>query len=117
MPKLEGRRGSCPLSPSSVGGGGARIALHTELFPSLLSSERVFSGIVDSLAHKNFSGVKPPDDQTSTALLGDQRTKHYSSGKSLKTKIYPRGGAYIYLDVPSEKALPPDLGMHRCPCI
>ena len=27
--------------------------------------------------------------------------------KSLQIKIYPRGGAYIYIDVPSEEALPP----------
>ena len=31
------------------GAGGARIALHTELFPSLLSAEEAFSSIVDSL--------------------------------------------------------------------
>ena len=34
--------------------GEARIALHTELFPSLLFSERAFPGIVDSSVHKNF---------------------------------------------------------------
>ena len=38
-----------------------RIALHTEFFPSLLSSERAFSGIVDSLVYKNFFEGKPPD--------------------------------------------------------
>ena len=36
-----------------------RTALHTELFPSLLSYERVFSGIVDSLVHKNFLRASP----------------------------------------------------------
>ena len=38
-------------------------------------------------------------------LLGGQYAKHFSSGKSLKTKIYPCGGMYIYLDVSSEEAL------------
>ena len=42
------------------GAGGARIALHTEFFPSLLSSEGAFSGISDSLV-ENCYGGKPPD--------------------------------------------------------
>ena len=29
--------------------------------------------------------------------------------KSLKAKIYPCGGTYIYIDLPSEEALPPPL--------
>ena len=44
-----------------LGAGGARIVVHTELFLSLLSSERAFSGIVDTFVHKHFSGGKPPD--------------------------------------------------------
>ena len=39
--------------------GGARIALSTEIFPSLLSSERAFSGIVDSLVCKICLGASP----------------------------------------------------------
>ena len=95
-----------PLS-SSMGGpggpggpGGARISLHSELFPSILSSHRAFSGIADSLVHKHFSESKPPSSLTpkiTFLLLGDQHNKHCSSGKSLKTKIYPCGGTIIYI--------------------
>ena len=35
--------------------------------------------------------------------------------KSLQTEIYPRGGAYIYIDVLPEEALPPALGTRRRP--
>ena len=48
----------CPHSWGE-GAGVARIALHTELFPSLLSPEEAFSGIVDSLVQENFSGDNP----------------------------------------------------------
>ena len=51
--------------------GGARIALHTELFPSLLSSKQAFPGISDSLVQENFSGGKPPDPQVAIESLGD----------------------------------------------
>ena len=45
------------------GAGGARITLHTKLFPSLLSCKGPASGVVDSLVQENFSGGKPPDPQ------------------------------------------------------
>ena len=61
----------------------------TELFPSILSSERAFSCIVDSLGRRNLSGGKPLDSQISIVLLGDQHAKNCSSGKSLKTKYLP----------------------------
>ena len=32
----------------------AKIALHTELFPSLISREGTYSGVVDSLVEENF---------------------------------------------------------------
>ena len=51
-------------APSALihgGAGGARIALHTELFPFLLSAEEAFSSIVASLVQENFAGGKPPD--------------------------------------------------------
>ena len=54
-----GRMGSFPLCPHSWGAGGARIALHTELFRSLLSAEEASSSIVDSLVQETFSGSKP----------------------------------------------------------
>ena len=53
------------------GAGGARIALHTEFLPSLLSSEGAFSGISDSLLQEDFSRGKPPDLQTTIESLGD----------------------------------------------
>ena len=89
-----GRRGSCPLCPHSRGAGGARIALHTEFFPSLLSAEEAFSGIVDSLAQGHFSGGKPPDPQIIVVLLGDQCIKHCSSGKEFKDQNLPCGETY-----------------------
>ena len=63
------------------GAGGVRIALRTEFFPSVLSSEGAFSGIVDSLVLENFSGGKSPDPEIDNVLLGDKYTKHCSSGK------------------------------------
>ena len=63
------------------GTGGARIAIHTELFPSLLSAEETFSGIADWLVPETFSGGKPPDPQIIIVLLGDQCIKYCSSGK------------------------------------
>ena len=56
-----GQEGQLPPLPLSMGVGWARIVLHTELFPSLLSSEGVFCGILDSLIQENFSVGKPPD--------------------------------------------------------
>ena len=60
-----------PPLPKTWGAGEARVPLHTELFPSLLSFERAFSGILDSLV-----------------LLE----------KSLRTRIYPCGRTYIYIE-------------------
>ena len=65
-PTLGGRRGSFPLCPHSWGVGGARIALHTELFPAILSAEEAFFGILDSLVLEKFSGSSP---QTPKLLL------------------------------------------------
>ena len=84
-----GQEGQQLPLPSSMGAGGTRIALDTELFPSLLSSKGAFFGIVDSLVQENFSEGKPPDPQITVVLLGDQYNKHCFSGKSLKTKSSP----------------------------
>ena len=46
-----------------LGTGGARIALHVELFPSLLSCKGGFSGVVNGQVEENFPGGKPPDPQ------------------------------------------------------
>ena len=56
-----GAGGQMPPLPSVMGGQAARIALHTELFPSLLSSEGAFSGGEDSLVQENVSGDKSPN--------------------------------------------------------
>ena len=80
-----GQEGQLPPLPSFMGtggAGGARIALYTELFPSLISAEEAFFGIVDSLVQENFSGGKPPDPKIIAVLLGDQCIKHCSSGKA-----------------------------------
>ena len=70
-----------------AGAGGTRIALHTVIFPSLLSAEEAFSGIIDSLVRENFSGGKPPDSHIILVVLGDQCIKHCSSGKEFKDQI------------------------------
>ena len=70
---------STPAGTPTIG-----IALHTELFPSLLSAEEAFSSIVDSLIQEHFSGGKPPDPQVVLVLLGDQCSKHCSSVKEFK---------------------------------
>ena len=68
----------------TLGAGGARITLHNKLFPSLLSSERAFSGIVDSLVQETFSVSKPTDPQICIVLLGGPYTKQCSSGKEFE---------------------------------
>ena len=67
--------------PSLERAGGVRIVLHTELFLSLLSSQGAFSSVYIQFVSRNFSGGKHPDPQINIVLLGDQYTKHYSSGK------------------------------------
>ena len=85
-----------------MGTEGARISLCTEFFPILLSSEGVFHGSVDSLAQGHFSGGKFTLYYWDTNILSIALVE-----RSLKTEIYPCGGTYIYIDVPSEEALPP----------
>ena len=60
-----------PTGTPMLGAGGARVTLHTEFFPSLLSSEGAFSSIADRLLQLNFSGGKPPDPQIPIESLGD----------------------------------------------
>ena len=66
-----GQKEQLPPALIQWGAGGARIAVHTKLFPSLLYSERAFCGSVDSLVHKSFPGGKPPDHQIRILLLGE----------------------------------------------
>ena len=52
------------ILPSSVGAaGGATTAFRADLFPSLISCEGAFSGVVESLELKTFSGRKPRDPE------------------------------------------------------
>ena len=64
--------------------GGAILAPHTELIPSLLSSEGAFSGIVDSLVQENFFWGQATSPQIFIVFLGNQYTKTYSSGKEIE---------------------------------
>ena len=77
------QEGKLPPLPSSMGAGGTRIDCYTELFLSLLSSERAYSGNVESVVYKN------PNPQTSIVLQGDQLIKHRSSGKKFEDKNLP----------------------------
>ena len=89
-----------------MGAGGARIALHTELFPSLLSAEEAFSGFVDDLVQETFSGGKPPDPQIIVVLEGDQCIKLYSSGQEFRDQNLALWTS-ICIDLPSLETLPP----------
>ena len=97
-----------------MGAGRARIALHTELILSLLSSEGAFSGIVDSLVQENFFSGKPPDPQICIAFLGSQYTKS-CSGTEIEDQNLPLWRNIHIHDVPLEDALPPALGTRRRP--
>ena len=79
-----GAGGTAVPPPSSIGAGGARISLQTELFPTLLSSQGAFSGILDSLVQE-ISLEQAPDPQITVVLLGDQYIKLRSSGKESKS--------------------------------
>ena len=94
----------------------ARIALRTKFFLSLLSSEGAFSGIVDSLVQENLSGDKPPDPQTTIVLLGDQYTKHCSSGKEFEDQNLPVWRSiHIHRYALRGRLVPPALGSCRRP--
>ena len=67
-----------------MGVGGARIALHAELFPSPLSAKEAFFSILDNFVQGNFSGDKPPDPQIIVALLGDQCIFSGVSGQAVQ---------------------------------
>ena len=61
-------------------------------------------------ASRKFFWSKPPDPQL---LFNHKETNILSIAlleKSLQTEINPRGGAYIYIAVTAEEALPPALG-------
>ena len=70
-PTLGAGGAAAPSALVLEGAGGARIALCSEFFPSLISSEGEFSGIADSLVKENFSGGKPPEPQIAIESLGD----------------------------------------------
>ena len=104
--------------------GGARIALHAELLPSLLPSEGAFSDVVDGLIQENFSGGKPPDPklpwccwETNIHSIVLLEKEHEDQNYRDMTKAYPCGGTYIYVDAPSEGVMPPALAARRRPCM
>ena len=71
---MKHREAGWAASPSALmyrGAGGARIALHTEFLPSLLSSEGAFSSISDSLLQEKLSGGRLLDLQTIIESLKD----------------------------------------------
>ena len=98
--------------------GGVRLALHTKLFPSLLSCEEAFFSIVDSLVHVNFwGGGKPFTPNLPWYNYETNILNIFLLEKSLRTKIYPCGGKCKYIDVSSGEALPcPAFGTHRHLC-
>ena len=111
-----GRRGSCLLFPNPWAVEGARIVLRTEFFPSLLSSEGTFSGIVDSFVKENFSGGNSPGSQISNVLIGGQYTKLCSSGKELKDPDLPLWrNIQIHRCALRESLAPCALGTRRSP--
>ena len=59
-----GKRGSCPLCPLLLGARGQELP-----FPSLLSCEWAFSGIIAGLVQENISGEKPPDPYLDSVQL------------------------------------------------
>ena len=71
------------------GAGGARIALNTEIFASLLSREGAFSGMLDSFFHDTFSGGNSPDPNFTRYSDGTNMLNIFPLEESLKTRIYP----------------------------
>ena len=78
-PTLVAGRVAAPPLPYSMGAGGARAVLRTELFPSLTSSKRAFSGIIGSLILENISESMSPDPKLALYCY-----EHCSSGKELE---------------------------------
>ena len=103
----------------------SKNCLHTDLLLSLLSCKGAFFGIVDSLVKENFSLSAHYMERYGKAFhLRAPQSYHivamrpiYHTLSSLNNKIYPCGGAYVCIDVPSDGALPPPsaLGTSRRP--
>ena len=106
---LGGRKDSYPLYLSTWEARGASIAFHTELFPSLLSCKGAFSGFLNSFVQENLTpmGVSPQIPILTRYSCETNILSIVLLKKSLKTKIYPCGGKYIYIDVPSGEVLLP----------
>ena len=94
-----------------AGGGGGRRGRNCPsycIISIVPSSEGAFSWVVDSLVPENFPGDTPLDPQIPTVLLADQHIKQLFFWKRvLESIIYLCGGAYKFIDVPSEEAFPP----------
>ena len=110
MPRL-GEAGEVASTSAIIcGAGGARIALHTEPFPSLLPSERLYSDFVDSFFSRKSS-------HTPKLAWYYEETNFQSIvllEKSLKTTPVEE---HAYTKVcPQRKPCPPALGTCRHPC-
>ena len=93
------------ILPRDACDGGKRDRGQELPFPSLLSCEGAFSGIIAGLVQENFLGKIP---QTLNFTVYNYETNRLTTifpRKSLKTNKYPCGGTYTYEDVPSEEAL------------
>ena len=90
-----------PHLPSSMGGGRrGNNALQTGLFPPLLYSEGAVFCIIDSSVQSHFSGTNPLTPKLSLYYLEINILIIIPLEKSLKTKIYSRGGINMYIDLP-----------------
>ena len=99
-----------PIVPSSMG-----VQERQEL-PFTMNSFHLsflvkghFPDFIDSFVQENFSVASP---QTSNLTWNNYETNILNIvllEENSKTKIYPCGGTYIYIDVPSEEAFPPCL--------
>ena len=85
------------------------MVLHVELLPTLQPSEGAFSD-VDRFIQESFLGASPQTPIFPSCCWETNIQSIVFLEKSLKTKTYPRGGTYIYIDVPLEEVLPPRLG-------
>ena len=90
-----GQEGQLSPLTSSMGSGRARIALHTEVLPSLLSWERTFYDVIDGLTQENFSGESPHTPNPTRYSYDTSKLNTVFPEKSLKTSNNPCRGTYM----------------------
>ena len=89
-----------------AGGRRGKNALHIGVFP-FLCCEGAFSGVVGSMVQEHFSGASPQSPSLTWNSCETNMVNIVLLEERWKTKIYPCGETYMYIDVPLEKALPP----------